>query len=161
WGAGAAKKEDAAGRALSPAIAAEATPLTAQDAVVIDIPYLTSVLEGRHRPGHFRGVCQVVAKLFNIVRPDLALFGQKDYQQLRVLQAMTEALNFPIEIVACPTVREPDGLAVSSRNRYLSAAERTKALTISQALFEAEAEFNQGIRQANRLVTTLQKRLLG
>lgn len=156
-----ARNEPAAvgARALSPAVAADANAMLTQD-VVIDLPYLTTVLEGRHRPGHFRGVLQVVAKLFNILRPDLALFGQKDFQQLRVLTAMTEALNFPIEMVPCPTVREPDGLAMSSRNRYLSPEDRKRALTISSALFEAEAEFKNGIRQANRLVTTVQKRLL-
>lgn len=146
-------------RALSPAVAADANAMVTQD-IVIDLPYLTTVLEGRHRPGHFRGVLQVVAKLFNIVQPNLALFGQKDFQQLRILTAMVEALNWPIEMVPCPTVREPDGLAMSSRNRYLSPEERQRALTISRALFEAEGEFRSGIRQANRLVTTVQKRLL-
>src|SRR5207302_2700681 len=85
--------------------------------IVVDLPQLTSVLEGKHRPGHFRGVCQVVAKLFNIFSPDVAVFGQKDFQQLRIITGMVEALDWPIEIVAGPTLRNPDGMAMSSRNQ--------------------------------------------
>jgi len=128
--------------------------------VVVDLPQLSSVLEGKHRPGHFRGVCQVVAKLFNIILPDVAVFGQKDFQQFRILSAMVEALNFPIEIVPGPTVREPDGLAMSSRNQYLSPTDREKALAISRGLFAAQAEFKKGVRQTNRLITTIQHILL-
>ncbi len=128
--------------------------------IVVDLPALTSVLEGKHRPGHFRGVCQVVAKLFNILRPDAATFGQKDFQQLRVLSAMTEALNWPIQIVGVPTVREPDGLALSSRNQYLSTDQRQRALAIPRAMLAAQEEVKQGIRQTNRLVATMQKILL-
>jgi len=128
--------------------------------VVVDLPQLSSVLEGKHRPGHFRGVCQVVAKLFNIIQPDVAVFGQKDFQQFRILSAMVEALNFPIEIVPGPTVREPDGLAMSSRNQYLSPTDREKALAISRGLFAAQAEFKKGVRQTNRLITTIQHILL-
>jgi pantoate--beta-alanine ligase len=128
--------------------------------VVVDVPQLSSVLEGKHRPGHFKGVCQVVAKLFNIIRPNVACFGQKDFQQLRVLTAMVESLNFEIEMIPCPTVRDPDGLAMSSRNQYLSPEERTKALSISRALSLAESEFGSGIRQTNRLLTTIQKVML-
>src|SRR4051795_12791627 len=109
--------------------------------VVVDLPPLTTVLEGKHRPGHFRGVCQVVAKLFNVVEPEVACFGQKDFQQLRVLTAMVETLNWPIEMVPCPTLRDPDGLAMSSRNQYLSLDERHKALAIPRALQTAEKEF--------------------
>jgi pantoate--beta-alanine ligase len=127
---------------------------------VIDFPSLTSVLEGKHRPGHFRGVCQVVAKLFNIVTPQLACFGRKDFQQLRIIEAMTRALDFPIEIVGCPTLREPDGLALSSRNQYLSPQDRKRALALSRALFTAEQQFKSGYRQANRLTTTMQRTLL-
>ncbi len=128
--------------------------------VVVDLPQLSSVLEGKHRPGHFRGVCQVVAKLFNIIQPDVAVFGQKDFQQFRILSAMVEALNYPIEIVPGPTVREPDGLAMSSRNQYLSPTDREKALAISRGLFAAQAEFKKGVRQTNRLITTIQHILL-
>ena len=128
--------------------------------VVVDLPELTSVLEGKHRPGHFRGVCQVVAKLFHVIRPDVACFGQKDFQQLRVLTAMVQTLNWPIEMVPCPTLRDPDGLAMSSRNQYLSMEERHKALAIPRALQTAEKEFHSGVRQTNRLVATMQNILL-
>lgn len=131
-----------------------------QTDVVIDLPHLTSILEGKHRPGHFKGVCQIVAKLFNIITPEVACFGQKDFQQLRVLTAMVETLNWPIEIAACPTIREPDGLAMSSRNQYLSADERQRALAISRALFTAQTEVKEGVRQTNRLTATMQKILL-
>lgn len=128
--------------------------------IVVDFPQLTSVLEGKHRPGHFRGVCQVVAKLFNVIQPDVAVFGQKDFQQSRVLTAMVQALNWPIEMVPAPTLRDPDGLAMSSRNQYLSLEERLKALAIPRALQTAEKEFQAGIRQTNRLVATMQNILL-
>jgi pantoate--beta-alanine ligase len=128
--------------------------------VVVDLPDLTAVLEGKHRPGHFRGVCQVVAKLFNVIQPDVACFGQKDFQQLRVLTAMVQTLNWPIEMVPCPTLRDPDGLAMSSRNQYLSLDERNKALAIPRALQTAEKEFQAGVRQTNRLVATMQNILL-
>ncbi len=128
--------------------------------MVVDLPQLSSVLEGKHRPGHFRGVCQIVAKLFNIIQPDAAVFGQKDFQQLRILSAMVEALDWPIEVIPAPTVREPDGLAMSSRNQYLSPTEREKALSISRGLFAAQAEFQKGVRQSNRLITTVQHILL-
>ena len=128
--------------------------------IVVDLPQLTSVLEGKHRPGHFRGVCQVVAKLFNIISPTVAVFGQKDYQQLRVIAAMAEALDWPIEVISGPTVREPDGLAMSSRNQYLSPADRQKGLAISRSLFLADGEFKAGVKQTNRLLTTMQHVLL-
>jgi pantoate--beta-alanine ligase len=129
-------------------------------AITIDLPLLDSVLEGKHRPGHFRGVCQVVAKLFNIIEPTIACFGQKDFQQLRVLSAMVEALNFPVEIVACPTLRDPDGLAMSSRNQYLSATDRQKALSISKTLFGSQEMVASGVKQASRLITRMQQDLL-
>jgi len=128
--------------------------------IVIDLPSLTNVLEGKHRPGHFKGVCQVVAKLFNIVQPDVACFGQKDFQQVRVLEAMVEALNFPVEMVACPTLRERDGLAMSSRNVHLSPDERSRALAISRALMLAAGESRNGVKQTNRLLATMQNVLL-
>jgi pantoate--beta-alanine ligase len=128
--------------------------------IVVDLPSISTVLEGKHRPGHFKGVCQVVLKLFNIVQPTVALFGQKDFQQLRVLSAMVEALDLSIEVVGSPTLRDPDGLAMSSRNQYLSAEDRTKALSISRGLFAARAEVAKGVIQTNRLITTIQKPML-
>ncbi|MGB7159909.1 MAG: pantoate--beta-alanine ligase [Tepidisphaeraceae bacterium] len=128
--------------------------------VVVDLPALTTVLEGKHRPGHFKGVCQVVAKLFNIAQPNVACFGQKDFQQFRVLAAMVESLNFPIEMIACPTLRERDGLAMSSRNQYLSPDERSRALAISRALMLAAGEVKNGVKQTNRLLATMQNVLL-
>lgn len=126
----------------------------------IFLPALDNVLESKHRPTHFRGVCQVVAKLFNIVQPTVACFGQKDFQQLRILSAMVESLNFPIEMVTCPTLRDPDGLAMSSRNQYLSPVERQKALSISKALFTARDSALNGVKQASRLITKIQQDLL-
>jgi pantoate--beta-alanine ligase len=100
------------------------------------------------RPGHFRGVATVVLKLFQIVPAHLACFGQKDYQQLQVITRMVEDLAIPMEVVGCPTVREADGLAMSSRNRYLSAAERQQALSLSRALNQAEQMVCRGERNA-------------
>lgn len=137
----------------------EMYPPAAVDCAV-DLPSLSGILEGKHRQGHFKGVCQVVSKLFNIVRPDAACFGRKDYQQLRIIEAMTEALDFNIEIIPCPTLRDPDGLAMSSRNMYLSDEEREKSLAVSRALFAAQQEFANGVRQTNRLLTTVQKLIL-
>jgi pantoate--beta-alanine ligase len=96
---------------------------------------LTTFWEGASRPGHFDGVATVVAKLFSIVQPTRAYFGKKDYQQLRVIQRMTEDLNFPVQIVSCRTLREADGLAMSSRNRYLSSKEREEAVKLYQSLY--------------------------
>lgn len=100
----------------------------------VSVENLDKVLCGRHRPGHFRGVCTVVAKLLNIVRPDVAYFGQKDAQQVVILQRMVEDLNFPVELEVLPTVREDDGLAMSSRNKLLSPVERQDALCLFWAL---------------------------
>jgi pantoate--beta-alanine ligase len=128
--------------------------------IVVDLPSLTTPLEGKHRPGHFKGVCQVVAKLFNILQPTAACFGQKDFQQLRVIGAMVEALDMAIDIIPCPTLRDPDGLAMSSRNVYLSDDERQRALAISRSLMMGYAEFRSGISQTNRLIATMQRPLL-
>jgi pantoate--beta-alanine ligase len=109
-------------------------------------------LDGASRPGHFRGVATVVAKLFHIVGPDKAYFGQKDAAQVAVLRRMVRDLNFPLEMVACPTVREPDGLAMSSRNRYLLPEDRTHALVLSRALFRTEERVADGTFAAQTLV---------
>jgi pantoate--beta-alanine ligase len=128
--------------------------------IAIDLPDLTNVLEGAHRPGHFAGVCQVVAKLFNVVQPDVAIFGQKDFQQLRVLTAMVEALDFPLQIVPGPTLREEGGLAMSSRNRYLSPDERQRALAISKALRFAQEQVKSGNNDAAGLLESMRALLL-
>ena len=117
----------------------------------VEVAGLQERLCGRTRPGHFRGVATVVLKLFNIVRPDWAFFGQKDAQQVVVLRRMAEDLNMDVEIRAMPTVREPDGLAMSSRNSYLSAEERRAALVLFWSLGEARRMFENGERAASRL----------
>jgi len=114
--------------------------------VFVDETRLSRGLCGGHRPGHFRGVATVVAKLFNLVMPDVAVFGQKDAQQARLIQRLVRDLNFSVEIVVGPIVREPDGLAMSSRNRYLSASERQDALCLSRALELAENLYRRGTR---------------
>jgi pantoate--beta-alanine ligase len=108
-------------------------------------------LEGTARPGHFVGVATVLTKLFSVVRPDVAYFGQKDFQQLRVVQTMSRDLRLGVRVVGCPTVRDGDGLAMSSRNRYLSTEERQKALALSRALFAAEADWSRGQRDPAKL----------
>jgi pantoate--beta-alanine ligase len=109
-------------------------------------------LDGASRPGHFRGVATVVAKLFHIVGPDKAFFGQKDAAQVAVLRSMVRDLNFDLQLVVCPTVREPDGLALSSRNRYLSPAERKQALVLSSALNVIAATYRAGQKDVERLL---------
>jgi pantoate--beta-alanine ligase len=116
---------------------------------------LTAPLCGASRPGHFNGVTTVVAKLFNIVGPDRAYFGQKDYQQVTVLRKMATDLCMPLEVITCPTVREPDGLAMSSRNAYLNPTERQAALVLSRTLRLAEERLAQGERQGARLTAML------
>ena len=118
-------------------------------------PYnLVDCLCGKARPGHFDGVATVVMKLFNIVAPDYAFFGQKDAQQLFILKKMVKDLNIDLEIIPCPIVREADGLALSSRNTYLSNEERQNALSISKSLFQIEKYYKQGITDAAVLFDT-------
>ncbi len=117
----------------------------------VDIGTITEKLEGASRPGHFRGVSTVVAKLFNIVQPDKAYFGQKDAQQLLVIKKMAADLNMNLEVVACPTIREPDGLAMSSRNTYLNSHQREAATVLYRALNLAEKRWEQGERDAGEI----------
>jgi pantoate--beta-alanine ligase len=118
----------------------------------IDPGPMGQVLCGQHRPGHFRGVATVVGKFLSVVQPDLAFFGQKDLQQAAIVRRMIWDLNLPVELVVSPTVREADGLAMSSRNSYLSDDERARALCISRALFAAESAYKNGTRSTHDLL---------
>ena len=129
------------------------------DATRVRVDGITERQEGARRPGHFEGVTTVVAKLFGMVQPDRAYFGEKDGQQLRVIRRMTRDLLLPVEIVACPTVREPDGLALSSRNVYLTPEERAQALSLSAGLRAASDAFERGERDAERLRAMARERI--
>lgn len=128
-------------------------------ATSVTVSRLTEGLCGAHRPGHFAGVTTVVAKLFNIVQPDTAYFGQKDAQQAAVIRRMVRDLFFPVEIVVCPTVREPDGLAMSSRNAYLSPQERVQARSLSAALRWAQEQVRAGRRDGPELIREMRRRI--
>ena len=123
----------------------------------VTVERLTDNLCGRSRPGHFRGVTTVCAKLFNIVSPDVAFFGQKDAQQAIVIKRMVADLNMPLQIVVCPTVRQPDGLAVSSRNKYLTDSERKDALLLSESLAECEKMISKGERDCPKLIKAMRE----
>ncbi len=120
----------------------------------VNVEGVSERLDGRSRPGHFRGVTTVVSKLFHIVEPDFAFFGQKDAAQVAVIRRLVHDLNFPVQIVVCPIVREPDGLALSSRNIYLNPEERKSALALSRSMSAIQARFESGERDARRLVAT-------
>jgi pantoate--beta-alanine ligase len=127
------------------------------EATWVMVEGLSDKLDGRSRPGHFRGVTTVVAKLFHILEPDVAFFGQKDAAQVAVIRRLVRDLNFPVEIAVCPIVREPDGLAMSSRNAYLNPEERQRALVLQRSLREVENQFHAGETRAPRLIAAAQE----
>ncbi len=126
----------------------------------VHVPGVTEGLCGAHRPGHFDGVATIVARLLNIVPADVAFFGEKDYQQLAMIRRMVRDLNIPTEIVGCPTIREPDGLACSTRNAYLSKRERGQAACLSRALFAAVDRIRTGQRDAEKITTAVRDEIL-
>jgi len=121
----------------------------------INVDKITQVLCGRSRPKHFQGVTTIVAKLINIINPDFMFMGEKDYQQLIVLKQMVNDLNFRVKVVGCPIVRESDGLALSSRNKYLSESGRLKAACLNSSLQKAQLLFNQGIRDTGKIISEM------
>ena len=123
----------------------------------VNVERLTEPLCGRSRPGHFRGVTTVCAKLFNIVAPDAAFFGQKDAQQAIVIKRMVADLNMPLEIVICPTVRQPDGLAISSRNQYLTEPQRKDATNIYKSLQRCREMIDAGVTQTQKIISEMRK----
>ena len=134
----------------------EASEIVDEDMLAfVDIHKMQNNLCGRRRPGHFRGVCTIVAKLFNIIQPNRAYFGQKDIQQFYILKKMVRDLNYDIDIIRCPIVREPDGLAMSSRNVYLSPAERREATILSRAIKEAMRLFENGVTSGSNVVSMI------
>jgi pantoate--beta-alanine ligase len=138
---------------------AEIYPHGTDNATYVDVPGLSKILCGASRPGHFRGVATVVVKLFNLVQPHVAVFGNKDYQQLLILRRVVEDLNFPIEIIGVTTQRDPDGLALSSRNSYLTPAERERAATLYATLNEMVERIREGERDYRELETLGAQRL--
>jgi pantoate--beta-alanine ligase len=134
--------------------------MTPKDAVTfVEVPGLSDRLDGAHRPGHFRGVATIVAKLFHILAPHRAYFGQKDAAQLAIIRTLVRDLNFPIQIIACPIIRESDGLAMSSRNRYLSPTDRTRATILYQSLLCAAKLHAAGEHRATALIAKMREHL--
>lgn len=127
-------------------------PLGLSEQTFVDVPVLSTLLEGASRPGHFRGVSTIVSKLFNLVQPDLACFGEKDYQQLALIRKMVVDMGYDIDIVGVPTVRAKDGLALSSRNGYLTAAERKIAPVLSLVMQDIAGKLSQGERHIETLI---------
>ena len=119
-------------------------PFGAENSVSLHVPQITEMLEGAHRPGHFDGVATVVCKLFNLVQPDIAVFGQKDFQQLKVIERMVRDLSLPVKVMAAPTLRADDGLALSSRNQYLSVEQRSRSVLIHDTLLKMRELFQKG-----------------
>ena len=128
-----------------------------EDTRVFNLGAVAEVMEGKYRPGHFNGVAQIVSKLFDAVQPDRAYFGEKDFQQIAVIRSMVKLLNYPVEIVACPIVREDDGMALSSRNLRLTPEQRKNAVSISQTLFKSRtfAEQHSVAETIDYVVNTL------
>src|SRR5439155_25845729 len=137
----------------------EMYPKGAETWVVVE--GMSDRLCGRARPGHFRGVTTVVSKLFHVIEPDLAFFGQKDAAQVAIIKRMVRDLNMPVEIVVCPIVREPDGLAMSSRNTYLDPGQRKSALVLHRSLMRIRELFGNGERSSAKLIATAKEILAG
>lgn len=138
----------------------EVYPRGREELTFVEVPGISEILCGASRPGHFRGVATVVAKLFNMVQPDVACFGEKDYQQLTVLRRMVDDLNIPVKVVGVPSVREADGLAMSSRNGYLSTEERRTAPQLYQCLQEVATRLRNGERDWPQLEQQACERLI-
>ena len=139
---------------------AEVYPQGAQNQTFVEVPVLSSLLEGATRPGHFRGVATIVSKLFNLVQPDIACFGEKDFQQLAIIRKMVADMGFDIEIVGVPTVRAKDGLALSSRNGYLTADERKLAPVLSQVMHQMATQLENGERHVDEIIEAASEALL-
>jgi pantoate--beta-alanine ligase len=131
------------------------------ETTIVDVGGVSQEMEGRYRAGHFTGVATVVAKLFAGLQPDIAMFGRKDAQQIAVLRAMVRDLRFPVEVIDAPLVREPDGLALSSRNVRLDRLSRERALAISRGLFQAAEQVDAGERRGERLEATVRRSMKG
>lgn len=139
---------------------AEVYPHGTKNQTFVEVPVLSSLLEGASRPGHFRGVATIVSKLFNLVQPDIACFGEKDFQQLAIIRKMVADMGFDIDIVGVPTVRAKDGLALSSRNGYLSDDERKLAPALSQVMNEIATQLANGERHVDEMIEAANHSLL-